>query len=294
VTAPGKKTTTGLSAGDRILITNDPARASTRTPGDWHPSRVKTGATTATVLGKQALAGRRTRYNVVTDVGVVPDVSGGQTFLLALASQQTHPGVPVLDNGTDAAVMLPHTGLRAPHARLTVRNLRHWSVGSRVAYEAVLYLDDQPVGKVTNPKGTDTWFEPHAGSPFGEADLRAFVALCRDEDGNEVTVDDVLNELIDEQQTAAAVRSWLAKFRTPVRLLMPIRPLGCGHGHVKGVPAGIGAPADRDWWGAIVRRLHRKRPLREGEVFQIWTGTAWEDLPSISEVTSVEPDGGAQ
>ncbi|MFI7025094.1 hypothetical protein ACIBMZ_20495 [Micromonospora sp. NPDC049900] len=84
MTAEGKKTTTRLTRGDRILITDDATKASTRNPGTWHPSRVKTGATAATVLDKQALSGRRTRYNVVTDVGTVLDLSGGQTFLLAL------------------------------------------------------------------------------------------------------------------------------------------------------------------------------------------------------------------
>ena len=294
MTAQGKKTTTGLCAGDRILITNDPTKASTRTRGDWHPSRLKTGATAATVLDKQVVAGRRTRYNVVTNAGTVPDLSGGQTFLLAPPVPSADSDVPVPGDGTGAVVVLPHTGLRAPHTRLTVRDLRHRPAGARVAYEAVLYLDELPVGKVTNPNGTDTWFEPHAGTLFGAADLDAFVALCRDEDGDEVTVDDVLNALIDEQETAASVAAWLAKHRTPVRLLMPIKPLGCGHGHVKGLPAGIGAPADPEWWGAIVRRLHRQRPLAEAEVFQIWTGTAWQALPSIADVTRVEPGGGAR
>jgi hypothetical protein len=294
VTAQGKKTATGLSAGDRILITNDPATASTRTSGDWHPSRMKTGATAATVLDKEVVPGRRTRYNIVTDVGTVPDLSGGQTFLLAPPAAPADPGIDPAEDGTGPAVVLPHTGMRAPHARLTVRNLRQRPIGERLTYDAVLYLDEQPVGKVTNPLGTDTWFEPAPGSPFGEADLRAFVELCRNEEGNEVTVDDVLNELIDEQETAAAVASRLAKGRTPVRLLMPIQPLGCGHGHIKCTPVGVALPDDRQWWGAIVRALHRQRPTAEGEVFQIWTGTAWEALPSIADVTRVEPSGGAR
>lgn len=291
MTALGKKTTTGLCAGDRILITNDPAKASTRTRGDWHPSRLTTGATAATVRDKQPVAGRRTRYNVVTDAGMVPDLSGGQTFLLAPPALSAGSEVPAPADGTGVAVVLPHTGLRAPHSRLTVRDLRPRPAASRVAYGAVLYLDELPVGKVTRPRGTGTWFEPYAGTPFGAADLDAFVALCRDEDGDEVAVDGVLTALIDEQETAALVQAWLAKHRTPVRLLAPIKPLGCGHGHVKGLPAGIGAPADPEWWGAIVRRLHRQRPLAGGEVFQIWTGTAWQALPSIADVTRVEPGG---
>jgi hypothetical protein len=287
VTAEGKKTTTGLSAGDRVLITNDATKASTRTDGDWHPSRVKTGATAATVLGKEAVSGRRTRYNLVTDSGTVPNLSGSQTFLLAPPSQAAAIEPETLD-------LLPHTGLRAPHKRLTVRNLRHRDLGTRVAYDGVLYLDEQPAGKVTNPHGTDTWFEPSAAGPFGAADLATFVAQCRDEDGNEVTTDDVLNALIDEHEADAWVRSWLAKGRTPVRLLMPVIPVGNGHGHVKGLPAGVSAPADLQWRGPIVRALHDKRPLAEGEIFQLWTGNAWADLPSIADVTSVEHNGGAR
>lgn len=110
MTAQGKKTTTGLSAGDRILITGDPTKASKRTRGAWHPSRAKTGATAATVLDKQAIAGRRTRYNVVTDAGMVPNLSGGQTFLLAPPAASADPGLAPAEGGTGVTVMLPHTG----------------------------------------------------------------------------------------------------------------------------------------------------------------------------------------
>ncbi|MFI7026277.1 hypothetical protein ACIBMZ_26535 [Micromonospora sp. NPDC049900] len=83
MTAKGKKTTARLRPGDRVLITDDLSKASTRTGGRWHPSRVKTGATTATVSHLDTIAGRRTRYDVVTDAGTVPNLSGSQTFLLA-------------------------------------------------------------------------------------------------------------------------------------------------------------------------------------------------------------------
>ncbi len=105
MTAQGKKTTAGLSAGDRILITSDPTKASTRTGGAWHPSRVKTGVTAATVLRKEAVAGRRTRYNIVTDVGTVANLSGGQTFLLAPQAPSARPVTPVPDAGLDAVVV---------------------------------------------------------------------------------------------------------------------------------------------------------------------------------------------
>ncbi|MDG4784902.1 hypothetical protein O7626_02970 [Micromonospora sp. WMMD1102] len=289
MTAQGKKTTTGLVRGDRILITDDPAKASTRTRGDWHPSRVKTGATAATVLDKQAISGRRTRYNVVTDAGSVLDLSGGQTFLLAPPAPSSEP------TGAAATIVLPHTGLGVPHGRLSARDLRHRDLGgSRVGYSAVLYLDEQVAGRILNDYGTDTWFEPVEATPFGEADLAAFVGQCRDEDGATVTVETVLDALIDEQEAADAVRQVLTREWTPVRLLTPIQPAGQGHGHVKGLPFGAGAPADRTWWGAIVRALHHKRPLNDGEIYQIWTGQVWEALPSIEDVTRVERPGGAQ
>ncbi|GIJ42842.1 hypothetical protein [Micromonospora andamanensis] len=101
MTAQGKKTTTRLMRGDRILITDDATKASTRNPGTWHPSRVKTGATAATVLDKQALSGRRTRYNVVTDTGTVLDLSGGQTFLLAPPAHSPEPAEAAAEAMTD-------------------------------------------------------------------------------------------------------------------------------------------------------------------------------------------------
>ncbi|MFY1633741.1 hypothetical protein ACN27F_10750 [Solwaraspora sp. WMMB335] len=204
MTAQGKKTTTRLVRGDRILITDDVTKSSTRTRGDWHPSRIRTGVTVATVLGKEAVSGRRTRYNVVTDAGMVLDLSGGQTFLLAPAAPSSEP-----------------TG-EAP--------------GTMIVPDA----------------------------------------------------------LINEQEAADALRRVLERGWTPIRLLTPIQPVGQGHGHVKGVPFGAGAPADRDWWGAIVRALHYKRPLNDGEIYQIWTGQVWEALPSIADVTRAESPGGAQ
>ncbi|MFK3984512.1 hypothetical protein ACI2K4_29575 [Micromonospora sp. NPDC050397] len=291
MTAQGRKTTTGLVRGDRILITDDPAKASRRTGGDWHPSRVKIGATAATVLDKQAVAGRRTRYNIVTDAGTVLDLSGGQTFLLAPPASPPRPDGPT----SDATTVLPHTGLRAPHGRLSARNLRQRDLGgSRVAFDAVLYLDDQVSGQIVNAYGTETWFEPVSASPFGAADLVAFVALCRDEDGVAVTAETVLDALVDEQEAANTVGRVLEAGRTPIRLLTPIQPAGHGHGHVKGLPFGAGAPARRGWWGAIVRALHHKRPLNDGEIYQIWTGQAWESLPAIDDVTSGEHEGGAR
>ncbi|WP_230415882.1 hypothetical protein [Micromonospora tarapacensis] len=291
MTAQGKKTTTGLVRGDRVLITDDPAKASTRTRGDWHPSRVKTGATGATVLEKQAVPGRRTRYNVVTDAGTVLDLSGGQTFLLAQPALSPQP----TSGATDTAIVLPHTGLRAPHDHLSARHLRQRDIGdSGAGYDAVLYLNEQAAGQILKPRGTDPWFAPISGSPFGEADLATFVMQCRDEDGATVTAETVLNALIDEQEAADAVRQVLARGWTPIRLLTPIQPVGQRHGHVKGLPFGAGARADRTWWGAIVRALHYKRPLNDGEIYQIWTGQAWEALPPIGDVTRVEQDGGAR
>jgi hypothetical protein len=295
VTAEGKKTTTGLSAGDRVLITNDPTKASTRTDGDWHPSRVKTGVTAATVLRKEPVAGRRTRYNVVTDAGTVPDLTGAQTFLLAPPTPPTQPTAPPADPASgaeaDALVVLPHTGLRVPHTRLTAGLARHRVVGERVGYDAVLYFDGEPVGLITNPHGNMTLFNPTQTGPINNADLIRFAARCHDERGGPVTDEAVLDLLIQEREAADTVEWWLARSRTPVRVLMPIKPLGNGHGHVKGLPVGVKAPADPEWWGAIVRALHHKRPLAEGEIFQVWTGNAWEDLPPIAEVTKIEPDG---
>ncbi|MGI5213901.1 hypothetical protein [Plantactinospora sp. CA-290183] len=288
MTAQGKKTTAGLVLGDRILITDDPAKASTRTRGDWHPSRVKTGATAATVLDKEALSGRRARYNVVTDAGTVQDLSGGQTFLLAPPA----PSSKATGTETDSMMVLPHTGLRAPHGRLRARDLRQRDLGgSRVGYSAVLYLDEQVAGRILNDYGTDTWFEPVEATPF---DLAEFVGQCRDEAGAAVTVETVLDALIDEQETADAVRQVLTRGLTPVRLLTPIQPAGQGHGRVKSPPFGAAAPADPTWWAAIVRALHHKRLLNDGETYQIWTGQVWEALPSIENVTRVERPGGVQ
>lgn len=91
MTAAGKITAAALANGTRVLIHDDGA-------GRIVPAYRKTGATIATVTGRDAVAGnRRTRYDVHTDRGTVASLSGSQTFWLAPALAGPAPAAPTHD-----------------------------------------------------------------------------------------------------------------------------------------------------------------------------------------------------
>lgn len=188
-----------------------------------------------------------------------------------------HPHTdPTVTQADPDSVLLPHTGIRAPHHRFSVHDLRHEAAGSVIAYQATVSLDGHPVGRITNPRGTTTFYRALPETACTPADMAAYAARCRDAHGDSISVDDVLNALLDESETAEVVAELHAQGLTPVRLLRPVGP-----DHLRHVPFGAAASGDPDTWPALVPTLHRLRPLHDGEIYQIWHADAWHNLPPL-------------
>lgn len=176
---------------------------------------------------------------------------------------------PVADPGL---VLLPHTGIRAPHDRFTVCDLRHHLTGTAIAYAATLCLDGEPVGRISNPRGTTTVYR--GTSACTPADLAAYAAACLDPHGEPISLGELLDDLLDESETAATVAELNAQRLTPVRLVRPVGDQNLHH-----VPVGIRASAEPHTWAVLGPALHRQRPLHEGEVYEIWHAGTWHRLP---------------
>jgi hypothetical protein len=182
----------------------------------------------------------------------------------------------ILDWHAGAAVLLPHTRMRVPHTRLTLRKLRTMPTSDGEAYTAELVLDGSPVGTIENTGvgGATTWF-PHDRQVFGWAQMEAFVAACRDEHGEPMAEEFVLAELFEETHTARDVARLVRAGRTPVRTFAAITS---GEQVVDTYPDAYFGLAG-DWAG----RLEQVAALMWREVpgahaIEVWTGAAWAAL----------------
>ena len=104
---------------------------------------------------------------------------------------------------TTTTTQLPHTGLRTPDDRLKVTSLKTLNTSCGVAHTSTLRRDSKPVGTIENEgRGGMTQFhskyvrtDPKA---LTEAALEAYAEQCRTDSGLTVTVEDLLNALVDE------------------------------------------------------------------------------------------------
>jgi hypothetical protein len=76
-------------------------------------------------------------------------------------------------------VVLPHTGLQAPHHRFTVTDLRHHLSRAEIAFEATLCLDGEPVGRISNPRGRAVYRALPGTHTCTPADIAAYATACR-------------------------------------------------------------------------------------------------------------------
>jgi hypothetical protein len=113
---------------------------------------------------------------------------------------------------------LPHTGLRVPDTRLSVSRLHQVQMHRGVAYTATLRLDTTIVGAIENEgTGGPTMFIPRNRTDFGDAHLDAFATACRTATGATPDVEQVLEDLITEYDTARTLRRAAGKGRTLLR-----------------------------------------------------------------------------
>ncbi|GGM90037.1 hypothetical protein ACFFX1_49330 [Dactylosporangium sucinum] len=178
-----------------------------------------------------------------------------------------------------ALVTLPHSGVQVPDAALRVTSLRQLPTRDGVAFQAVLRRGRNRVGTVENEgRGGETSFYPAAPNLFGYAELNAFADACRTASGGPCSTEQLLNELVNEYDTARIVTADARRGRVTVRLMAPViegdPDLYTAEFASVGVPSGT-APNLAE----VARVLATTRPAGPRGRWQYWTGAAWQTLP---------------
>jgi hypothetical protein len=190
----------------------------------------------------------------------------------------------------DGPVVLPHTRMTVPHARLTMRKLQAMPTSDGEAYTAELLLDGKPVGSVENTGtgGATTWFALNR-EVFSHAAMAAFIAQCRDEQGEPMMEEFVLAELFEETRTARDVARYVKAGRTPVRTLAAITSGGEVAATFADAYYGVpGRWADRPQ--ALAASMWRRYPT--AHAIQVWDRERWEELPPPGTVRLTLPTTG--
>lgn len=196
---------------------------------------------------------------------------------LAILDWHTKPASPATP--PTELVTLPHTGLRVPDPSLRITALRQLRTFDGVAFQATLRLGATIVGTVENDgRGGSTMFRPHTPRGYGFDEINAFAAACVDRDGRPASTETVLNELVDEYDTPRIIARDARKGRITVRLMAPLSSDGTATYCTEF--GSVGAPsAAAEHHAEIARAVAKARPAQPGEWWQVWTGTAWHDLP---------------
>ena len=176
-------------------------------------------------------------------------------------------------------VTLPHTGLQVPTEHPRVVSLSVTGTGSREVITARVRLADRDIGTIgTKGAGGALLYRP-AVPAFGYDWLNAFAAICQ-QDGRPVSTERVLNLLVEEHEVADHLLRALADDQTLARYII------FGYtDHVVAVELTVPL-RDHDLTGLASDLAEIAE--EDGGRWQIWTGTAWQQLP-VPETT--ERDG---
>lgn len=164
-----------------------------------------------------------------------------------------------------AFVTLAHTPqMRLPHDRIAITVLKDWPTRRTMACIAALTVDGRRIATVGQDGvdgPTELYFAPSASSDADELDR--FFAACRYR-GEEVTVQRVLDALVDEVYLAAGVKHAHAEGETLLRLVDSAGHTRALRPHSEPPQAGT-PPQPGD-------------PLDAGDRWEFWTGTTWAPL----------------
>jgi hypothetical protein len=178
--------------------------------------------------------------------------------------------------------VLPHTGLQVPHTRLRVSSLKTLPTPDGEAFAATLRLQDRIVGSIDNEGyGGPTAFHTNA-TGFSWLDLEAYVAACRTESGRPPTEEIVLDDLVEEYRCARRVAKAHRAGHTALRLCEAF------DGDIFHVGVATSARITTDAQRQRLITELAATPTTGGEWWQLWTGTAWEDLTPRPAVTTDE------
>ncbi|WP_326550137.1 hypothetical protein [Micromonospora sp. NBC_01813] len=176
-------------------------------------------------------------------------------------------------------VELPHTGLRVPHDRLRVTDVRALP-GTPPTFVATLALDDTPVAEAHS--GEDGFHLSPRSAAFGRDHWTTYLSGCR-QHGRPASDTQVLAALITEHRVGQAARQATTDGAVLTRLvaadgtMVRLRP-------VWPAPRGYSA---RTQLGQL---LQREDPHPRGHLWQWWTGTTWKHLAAATDQrTTTDP-----
>jgi hypothetical protein len=132
--------------------------------------------------------------------GSVQSAYAGLTPAPGNQQPREHPAAPDPSVGESRpavdVVTLPHTGIRVPDPGLRVSSYRELPTPDGVAYTATAYLHRVLVGTIHNGgNGGPTSYFPDS-NVFGRRQLADFVAASRTADGQPITEEQLLDELV--------------------------------------------------------------------------------------------------
>ena len=174
--------------------------------------------------------------------------------------------------------LLRHTpGLRVPHTRLHLTEMRYQPASTGLAYTATLALDGQPLATVTDD-GTGTITLNPADLTATHDGMRAYLANCRFQ-GSPVEMPRLLQALADEHFLGQAVAQAEADGGTQLRLVDDA-------GHARALRPITPAPRGLNEVLELGRTLSRD----SGQQWQIWTGASWFTVPGALTRPDHTPD----
>jgi hypothetical protein len=174
---------------------------------------------------------------------------------------------------TEPLIVLPHTGLHVPHTRLRVNSLKTLRTPDGEAFTATRRLDGRIVGYIHNDGngGATTWTT--TGTGFSWRDLDAYVAACRTDAGTATLGEHILDDLVEEYSSTRTVAKADRAGHTALRLCQLINRVTFTVGEATATR--VTTPTHRQ---RLIADLAAKTPAAADEWWQLWNGTAWEDL----------------
>ncbi|BFU47721.1 DUF4314 domain-containing protein [Krasilnikovia sp. MM14-A1004] len=164
--------------------------------------------------------------------------------------------------------LLRHTpGMRVPHTRLQLTNMRYQPVSTGLAFTATLALDGRPLATVTDDGAGAPTLDPADLTAIHDG-LRAYLGHCRFH-GSSVDMPRLLQALADEHFLSHAVAQAEVDGGTQLRLVDDA-------GHTRALRPVTPAPAGL----TALLELGRSLTCGPGQQWQIWTGTSWFTLPT--------------
>ncbi len=182
-------------------------------------------------------------------------------------------------------VRLPHTGLRVPDRSLTLTAFKSMQTHDGVAFNANLRHNKKRVGVVENHgTGGMTFFYADNPKVFCEKHLDEYAARCRTEEGNKLDSENLLDTLVEEDQTQRSIDRLGRQGKTYLRLFDAT--YGAPYGSDS---ASCRMPANDNQWKTLARQLQGSTDMQAGpnQWWQGWTGDQWIDL--TARPASVDP-----